>query len=119
AGVLSVAEPAANLQARNARKHPVENDEIGRVLRQTEFGFFAPVDTLDEIAFRFEIVGEEQRGVRLVLDDEDASRRSRAEAAGGIVRGLIHVSCSAALRSMSVSRRPRGRSEGIASPVTR
>src|SRR5208283_81281 len=100
AGVLSVAEPAANLQARNARKHPVENDEIRRVLRQTEFGFFAPIDALDDKAFRFEIVGEKQRRVRLVLDDEDASRRSRAEAAGGIVAGLIHVPSSAALRSI-------------------
>ena len=70
-------QPAADLEARYARQHPVEDDEVGRILGQAELGFVAALDALDDIAFGFEIVGEQQREIGFVLDDEDARRRNR------------------------------------------
>ena len=112
-------QPAANLEARDAGQHPVENDEIGRVLGEPQFGFVAAPDTLDDIALRFEIVAEQQREIGFVLDDEDARRRHPVCADALPARFLIHTSPPAASMSMSVSCRPCGRSDGIASPVTR
>ena len=106
------------LEARHAGQHPVENDEIGRVLGEPQFGFVAAPDTLDDIALRFEIVAEQQREIGFVLDDEDARRRHPV-CADALPARLIYTSPPAASMSMSVSCRPCGRSDGIASPVTR
>ena len=118
AGILPRAQPAADLQPRHAGKHPVENDEIGRIFRQPKLGLVAPLDAVHDVALGLEIVGEQYRKVRLVLDHENARSRRRV-AADVLPARLVHASPPAASTSMSVSCRPRGRSEGIGSPVTR
>ena len=107
-----------NLEARHAGQHPVENDEIGRVLGEPQLGLVAALDALDDVAFRFEIVAEQQREIGFILDDEYARRRHPV-CAGVLPARLIHTSPPAASISMSVSCRPCGRSDGIVSPVTR
>jgi hypothetical protein len=79
-----------------------------------------PFYSLDDIALHLEIVSEQQRQIRFVLDDEDAGRRGSLGAANDL-SGLIHESPPAALRSrsMSFSGRLCGRSVGIDLPVTR
>ena len=56
ARVVARAQPPADLQSRNARQHPVENDEIGRRFREPKFGFVAAIDMLDMKAFRLKII---------------------------------------------------------------
>jgi hypothetical protein len=92
----------------------------GGVLGEAELGFVAPFYSLDDIAFRLEIVSEQQRQIRFVLDDEDAGLRGGLRTAD-CLSGLIHASPPAALRSrsMSFSGRLCGRSVGIDLPVTR
>ena len=72
AGVLAGSEPPANLEAGDAREHPVEDDKVRRVLRQAKFRLVAPLNALNNIALRLEIVGEQEREVRVVLNDENA-----------------------------------------------
>ena len=72
AGALAGAEPAADLQTRDAGKHPVENDKIGRILRKAKLGFVAPLHAFDDVAFGLQIVGEQNREIGLVLHDENA-----------------------------------------------
>ncbi len=116
--VFARPQPAADLEARDAGQHPVEHDEVGWILGQAKLGLVAALDAFDDIAFGFEIVGEQQREIGFVLDDKDARRGNRARARGFSAR-LIHASPPAASISMSVSCRPRGRSDVMASPVTR
>ena len=71
---LARPEPPADFEARHARQHPVEDDEVGRVLGEAQLGLVAPLDALDDIALRLEIVGEQQGQIRFVLDDQDARR---------------------------------------------
>ena len=82
AGVLARPQPAADFEARYAGQHPVEDDEVGRILGQPQLGLVAALDALDDIAFGLEIIGEQQREIGFVLDDENARRRNRACAAG-------------------------------------
>ena len=64
------AQPAAELDAGQARQHPVEQDQVGRLLGSL-IGLVAARRALDRVAFRFEIVAQ-QHGQRLfVLDDQD------------------------------------------------
>ncbi len=116
--VLAGAQPAADFEARDARQHPVENDEIGRVFGQAQLGLVAALHALDDVALRLEIVGQQHREIGFVLDHQDARSRRRAGADGLLAR-LVHSSSPAASMSMSVSCRPRGRSDGIVWPVTR
>ena len=67
-------KPAADFEARDARQHPVEDHEVGRILGQPQLGLVAALDILDHIAFRLEIVAEQQRQIRFVLDDQNARR---------------------------------------------
>src|SRR5271165_5958646 len=115
---LARPKPSADLEARHAGQHPVEDDKVGRALRKTEFGFVAPLHALDDITLRFQIVGEQQGQIRFILDDEDARRRGGVGTRNLFAR-LVHRSPPAASMSMSISERPRGRSVGIGLPVTR
>jgi len=81
-------------------QHPVEDDKVGRVLGEAELGFVAPFYSLDDIAFCFQIVSEQQRQIRFVLDDEDARLRGGLRA-NNLLAGLIHTSPSAASKSVS------------------
>ncbi len=118
ARALARPQPAADFKPRHAGQHPIEYDEIGRVLGEPQLGLVAAFDALDDIAFRFEIVAEKQSKVGFILDDQNPWRGSGV-AAGALPADLIHVAPPAASLSMSKSCRPCGRSEGIASPVTR
>ena len=60
----------------------------GGDLDQPQFGFVAAFDRLGDIALGFEIVGEQQREIGLVLDDEDARRGG--DGAGGLSTGFVH-----------------------------
>ena len=57
-----------------ARQHPIENDEIGRRLGESQFGVVAAMRALDEIAFGLQIVDEQGGNVGIVFDDGDARR---------------------------------------------
>jgi hypothetical protein len=57
------AQPAAEFEARDAGKHPVEDDEVERALGQAKLGLVAPLHALDDVALRLEIVGEQNREV--------------------------------------------------------
>jgi hypothetical protein len=120
ASSLARPKPSADFEARHAGQHPIENDEVERALGEAEFGFVAPFYALDEIALRFEIVSEQQRQIRFVLDDEDSGRGASLGASNLLAR-LVHTSPPAApgSRSMSFFGRLCGRSVGIEFPVTR
>ena len=83
-GSVRVALPrpqaAADFQARHARQHPVEDDQIGRGFLQPQFGLVAALDALDDIAFGFQIIGQQQAEGGFVLDDQNA--RSSAGGCG-------------------------------------
>ena len=80
-------------EAGDTRQHPVENDEIGHRLGETQFRLVAAFLAFDDEAFGFEIIGEQQRQRGLVLDDQDARRgRSRAR---GLVPQFDHLAASA------------------------
>ena len=66
------ADAAAELDARQARQHPVEQHEIGHLLAQADLGLVAARDAVDLVALGFEIVAQEQRQRLLVLDDQNA-----------------------------------------------
>ena len=73
--VASRAQSPANLDPRNARQHPVENDEIGRIFGQAQLGLIAARDAFHDVALRLQIVTDQQSHIDLVLDDENARRR--------------------------------------------
>jgi hypothetical protein len=86
--VASRAQPAADLEARHARQHPVEDDEVGRRFDQPQFGLVAAFDRLGDVALGFEVISQQQREIGLVFDDEDA--RSGGDGAGGLSTGFVH-----------------------------
>ena len=75
-------------RAGDARQHPVEHDKVWWVLGQAQFRLVAPLDAFNNITLRLEIVGEQEREVRVVLDDEDARLRART---GDILTRLVHT----------------------------
>jgi hypothetical protein len=77
--VPAPSQPTADFEARNARQHPVEDDKVGRIFGEAEFGFVAALHALDHIAFRLEIVGEQESQIRFVLDDENAGAEAALE----------------------------------------
>ena len=110
-------------------KAKVENDEIGRDFAQPGLGLVATLDAFDEIAFRLQIIGQQQAERLLVLDDEDERR-----AGGGRSRSRVHGMRDDGRRFGQAGLGPahvapvhagvgalalRGRSIGMASPVTR
>ena len=67
-------QPPTDLEAGDARKHPVENDEVRRRLGNAQLRLVASIHMLDDEAFGFHVVDEEQGERRLVLHDENARR---------------------------------------------
>ena len=102
AGRFARPKPAADFEARDARQHPVEDHEVGRVLRQPQLRLVAALDVLDHIAFRLEIVAEQQGQIRFVLDDQDA-RRGRGSRTDDLLARLVHL---IAPRRVSLDVRP-------------
>jgi hypothetical protein len=74
AGRLARPQTPADLDARNTRQHPVENEEIGRGFGQALLGFVAAPDALHEIAFSLQIIADQQRDIDFVFDDQNAGR---------------------------------------------
>ena len=83
-------KPAADFETRDAGQHPVEDHEVGRILRQPQLGLVAALHVLDHIAFRLEIVAEQQRQIRFVLDDQNA-RRGRGPGTDDVLARLVHL----------------------------
>ena len=96
---------AADLDSRHARQHPVEHDEVGRVLLDEQQRLVAGLGAGDREALGLEVVGEHLALRRLVLDDEDL--------------GLCRSAHETALPPMKEVRSPLGRSSSGISPVTR
>ena len=72
AGFRPRAQPAAQLDAGQARQHPVEHHQVGAALLQPSIGLVAARGGLNLVALGLEIVAE-QHGERLfVLHDQDA-----------------------------------------------
>jgi hypothetical protein len=67
-------QPAAYLQPRQARQHPVEYDKIGRRFGEAQFSLVAAIDMLGDKAFRLEIINQQHRERGLVFDHENARR---------------------------------------------
>jgi hypothetical protein len=107
-------KPSADFEARHAGQHPIENDEVERALGEEEFGFVAPFYALNEIALRLEIVSEQQRQIRFVLNDENAGRGGGLGASNLLAR-LVHTSPPAAPGSRSMSCFGRRAAAGSAS----
>ena len=82
-------EPAADFEPRYAGQHPVEDDEVGRIFGEAQRGFVAARHALDHIAFRLQVVAEQQSEIRLVLDDENA-RRGGGAGTGDVLARLVH-----------------------------
>jgi hypothetical protein len=91
-----------------------------RAFGKGEFGFVAPLHALDDITLRFQIVGEQEGKIRIILDNKDARRRGGVRASERLAR-RAHTSPPAASMSIlaSVSGRLCGRSEGMDRPLTR
>jgi hypothetical protein len=64
-------QPAAELQARELRQHPVEEDQVGRPLLDHGDRLLAVERLGDVEARRLQVVGEQLLERRLVLDDQD------------------------------------------------
>ena len=78
----------------------------------------AALDAFGAVALGLEVIGQQKRQVRLVLDDEYARQGGDAAGANGVSSYLIHgVTLPGA--SNSYSCRPLGRSAGSVDPVTR
>ena len=58
-GRLARPQAPANLDSRNARQHPVENEKIRRIFGQAQLGLVAPRDAFDDVAFRLQIVTDQ------------------------------------------------------------
>ena len=112
------AQAPADFEARDARQHPVEDHEVGRIFGEAQLGLVAALDILDRIAFRLEVVAQQQRQIRFVLDDQDTGDGTGSRTDDVIAR-LVHLIAPVAAASMSVPCRPCGRSAGIVEPVTR
>jgi hypothetical protein len=69
AGRLARPQTPADLDARKARQHPVENEEIRQAFSQSRLDFFAMRDAFREIALCFEVVGNQESDLDFVLDD--------------------------------------------------
>ena len=67
-------KPPAKFDAGNRRHHPVEHQQVGRVLLQPDFGLVAARHDLDLVAFGFEIVAKQHAERLLVLDHHDFRR---------------------------------------------
>ena len=111
-------KPAADFESRDARQHPVEDDEVGRVLGEPQLGLVAARHVLDHIAFGLEVIAQEQRQIGFVLDDENA-RRGGGPGTDDLLARLVHHDSPPASASMSDRWRLRGRSVGRFEPVTR
>ena len=106
-GLRPRAQPPAQLDAGQARQHPVEHHQIGRALLQPRVGLVAARDGLDLVAFRFEVVAQQQRQRLFVLDDQDACAHRLAS---------LQLMRRQARRTLVVS--PFGRSSAIGRPST-
>ncbi len=71
AAFFARAQAPAQLDAGDARQHPVEHDQIGRALGDGHFGLIAAMDDIDFIAFCFEVIAQEERERLFVLDNQD------------------------------------------------
>src|SRR5215216_2589656 len=80
-GLRPRAQPAAQLDARQAGQHPVEQNEIGHALGEFQLRFVAARGSLHRVAFRLEVVAKQQRERLLVFHDQDAGSAGRAQAA--------------------------------------
>src|SRR5262249_27108261 len=69
---LARPEAPAELDPRDARQHPVEEDEVGDIFAQPGLGFVAALDRIDGVALRLEAIAKHQRERLFVLDDHDA-----------------------------------------------
>ena len=75
-GFGPLADDAADLAAAQDRQVQIENDEIGRLLRQCAERLVAAIDDVDEgVEGALERMLDERRDVLLVLDDQNAWRR--------------------------------------------
>jgi hypothetical protein len=88
-GRLARPQAPANLDARNARQHPVENEEVRRIFSQAQLGLLAARDAFHDVALRLQIVTDQQSHIDLVLDDENARRGANARTGDGLAR-LVH-----------------------------
>jgi hypothetical protein len=59
----------------NPRKHPIENQEIGKLPPDRGERLVSIRCGLDPIALAGQLVCDEGRDIRFVLDDEDSGRR--------------------------------------------
>jgi len=79
------------LVASRARRHPIQDHQIGRRFGEAQFGFIPPLDALGHISLGLEIVAEQKRQIRLVLDDENAGRGAGSRAGSGrLSAGFVH-----------------------------
>ncbi len=77
ARLVARAQSAADFEAGDAGQHPVEDDEIGRRFGDQRLRFVAAFGALDDIAFRLEIIGQQQRQRLLVLHHQHARGAAR------------------------------------------
>jgi len=66
------AQPGANFQAADARRHPIEKQEIGRPLDELRPDVLAAPDALGAITFGLEVVSQQEGEIEVVFDHEDA-----------------------------------------------
>ena len=64
-------ESLKDLIARESGKHPIENNEIRNLPAHRTEGFRPCRRSLDPVPFPGELIGDEGRDVRFVLDDQD------------------------------------------------
>jgi hypothetical protein len=105
-GLGTRAQAAADLDAGNARQHPVEDDEIGHIFADARFRVVAAVDDIHVETFAFEIVAQQEIERLLVLDNHDARFHGSRPQLGRLILAMLVVSSF-------------GRSSVSGSPMTR
>ena len=109
------AQPPDQLDAGQARQHPVDDGEVRRVLLELEVRLVAAHRRLDGITLRLEIVAQEERQRLLVLDDQNSRRHSALIARATVTCGNGHMWNGT--RVVAVLS-PLGRSSGRGLPST-
>jgi hypothetical protein len=112
------AQSPADFQDGHAGQHPVEDDQVRGRLDQAQLRLVAPLHTFGAVALGLEVIGQQQRQIRLVLDDENARQCGGSAGADGVSPNIVH-GASPTGASNSYSRLPLGRSDGSVDPVTR
>lgn len=70
--VAREAQSTAQLDARQPRQYPIQQQQIGNGRLQVSFGGVAVGEDVDGVACLLEVVAQQFREAVLVLDDQDA-----------------------------------------------